>query len=105
MAPKGYTNSELAQKRLEKHIRMTLTLTLLQILLVITNIVLAALSLGLVAVGSLVIYLTLYGVYVHCVDLMESEGYAKARFYKSFRYISLALFTVSFLAGLFSSTR
>jgi hypothetical protein len=103
MAVKGYTNSELAKKKQEKLMRITVIIGGLHLLLSITNIVLAIFNLGIIGVFSFVIYIVLYGIYVRGADMLAEQGSGKTKILKRFKIISVALYAVSFCLAIFSS--
>jgi uncharacterized membrane protein (DUF485 family) len=104
MAVKGYTNSELAEKKQEKLVRLTWIIGALQLVLIAANVVLALLHLGaIVAIGSAVIYIVILGIYIRGADMLSDQGYPKIRRIKTFKLISIVLFALSFCLGLFSS--
>lgn len=106
MAVKGYTNSELAEKKQEKLVKLTWLIGALQLALIAANVVLAFFHLGaIVAIGSVVIYIVILSIYIKGADMLSEQGYPKIKRIKMFKLISIALFVISFCLGLFSSVQ
>ncbi len=100
MAIKGYTDSEKAQKNQEKLARITMLVGTTHLLLMGVNIVLAVLGLGVIAFITVVVYIVLYGIYVRGADMLAGEGYAKAKYFTVFKYISIVGYALTFLAAI-----
>ena len=103
MAVKGYTNSELAQKKREKLVKITVLIGMLHLLLTLINVVLAVTNLGIASFVTVVIYIVLFGIYIRGADMLSDEGYEKSRRLKAFKYISVVLYFLSFSVAMFSS--
>ena len=102
MAVKGYINSEAAFYRQRKLIRLTILMGATHLLLMVANILLALTSYSIIAIVGVVIYLSLYGIYVHGADLLTELGYEKNRPFRAFKIISPVAYFLTFVIAILS---
>ena len=102
MALKGYTNAEAEIYRQKKLVRLTSLMGATHVLLMAVNIVLAFTPYSKAAFVSVVIYLTLFGIYVHGVELLGELGYERIGFFKAFKIVSILVYIVTFIIAILS---
>lgn len=102
MALKGHTNAEAETYRQKKLVRLTSLVGATHVLLMAVNIILALTPYSKAAFVSVVIYLTLFGIYIHGVDLLAELGYARIVFFKAFKIVSILVYVVTFFIAILS---
>ena len=102
LALKGYTNSEAETYRQKKLVRLTVLTGTAHVLLAALNVVLSFTQYGKAAFLGVVVYLVLFGIYVHGSGLLAELGHEKARLFKIFQFISVPVYLVTFVLALLS---
>ena len=102
MAVKGYTNSESEVHRQRKLVRLTIFMGATHLLLMAANILLALTAYAKIAFVGVVVYFSLFGIYVHGADLLAELGYAKIRPFRLFKIISPIAYFLTFAIDILS---
>ena len=102
MAVKGYTNSESEIYRQRKLIRLTILMGAMHFLLMAANILLALTAYAKIVFVGVVVYFSLYGIYIHGADLLAELGYAKIRPFRIFKIISPIAYFLTFAVAILS---